>query len=324
MRVLVCGGAGYIGSHMNKMLAEHGHEVVVMDNLSRGYREAVQWGEFVQCDLRDPDGLDALFAKHRIDAVMHFSALIAVGESVEQPDIYYENNVVGTFNLVQAMAKANVPKIVFSSTAAVYGEPESDMLTENDPIRPLNAYGRTKAVMEGLLADYAVAYGLKSVCFRYFNAAGADPSGCIGEAHDPETHLIPLALMAAQGSRGELAVFGTDYPTHDGTCVRDYIHINDICSAHLKAIDYMDAKEGAHVFNLGNGKGFTVLEVLESIAEVTGLKVPHSMAERRPGDSPYLVADSTRAGEILGWTPQYTNLSEIIETAWRWQSDRKY
>ncbi|ACS80093.1 UDP-glucose 4-epimerase GalE [Maridesulfovibrio salexigens] len=324
LSLLVCGGAGYIGSHMTRMIAEAGHDVTVFDNLSTGHAEALKWGKFVQGDLRNPEDLAKLFAENSFDAVFHFSGLIVVSESVEKPFEYYDNNVTGTLNLLQAMRKHGVNKFVFSSTAAVYGEPVMEMITEDHPLKPLNPYGRTKLQVEEILQDYAVAYGLNSVCFRYFNAAGAHPDSTIGEAHSPETHLIPNILLSCIDEGRRLKIFGSDYPTPDGTCVRDYIHILDLCDAHLKAIGFMDSNKGAHSFNLGNGKGFSILDVIKSSSEVIGREIQFDYEPARAGDSPRLVADSSKAAKTLNWTPQYADLRDIIETAYRWHKNPAY
>ncbi|MFW5498765.1 MULTISPECIES: UDP-glucose 4-epimerase GalE [unclassified Maridesulfovibrio] len=324
LSLLVCGGAGYIGSHMARMIAEAGHDVTVFDNLSTGHAEALKWGKFVQGDLRSHEDLAKLFAENSFDAVFHFSGLIVVSESVEKPFEYYDNNVTGTLNLLQAMRAHGVSKFVFSSTAAVYGEPVMEMITEDHPLKPLNPYGRTKLQVEEILQDYAIAYGLDSVCFRYFNAAGAHPDSTIGEAHSPETHLIPNILLSCIDEGRRLKIFGSDYPTPDGTCVRDYIHILDLCDAHLKAIEFMNANSGAHSFNLGNGKGFSILDVIKSSSEVIGKEIQFDYEPARAGDSPRLVADSSKAAEILSWTPKYTDLREIIETAYRWHKNPAY
>ena len=322
--VLVCGGAGYIGSHMVRMLAETGHTVTVFDNLSTGHEAAVQAGTLVRGDLLDRDALGTLFAANRFDAVFHFSGLIAVGESVREPARYYLNNVTGTLNLLEAMQAAGVGRFVFSSTAAVYGNPQSSPLDEGQSLAPINPYGRTKRIIEDVLADFAEAQGLRSVSFRYFNAAGAHPEGGIGEAHDPETHLIPNVLLAALGRKPTIEIFGDDYPTPDGTCVRDYVHVQDLCAAHLAALDWMEARDGAAVFNLGNGTGFSVLEILAAARRVTGIDIPYHIAARRDGDAASLVADSTRARTELGWSPRHGNIDDIVETAWRWHRDPDY
>ncbi|WP_116134028.1 UDP-glucose 4-epimerase GalE [Tropicimonas sp. IMCC34043] len=322
--VLVCGGAGYIGSHMVRLLQEAGHGVVVFDNLSQGHEQAIAGVTLERGDLLNPADLAGVFDRHNVDAVIHFAALIAVGESVAAPDLYYRNNVVGTLNLLDAMRAAGVEKLVFSSTAAVFGNPLTDLIDETHPLAPINPYGWSKRMVEQMLSDMATAYGLRSVCLRYFNAAGAHPDGTIGEAHAPETHLIPLVLLAALGLRDKLSVFGADYDTRDGTCIRDYIHVLDLASAHLKALDFMDDEPGAHVFNLGNGNGFTTLEVMQAASRVTGREIPFEMAPRRAGDAGILVADSARAKSLLGWKPGYAELETIIETAWRWHQAPSY
>lgn len=316
--ILVCGGAGYIGSHMVRYLLEHGHQVVVLDNLSTGHAASVPTGRLEVADLLDLASLEAVFARYRFDGVIHFCARSLVGESVTQPYLYYENNVLGTLNLLKAMQKAEVSRLVFSSTAAVFGNPDTPLIDEEHATRPINPYGASKLMVERLLADAAVAYGLRSVALRYFNAAGADPQGGIGESHQPETHLIPNILRAALGHGGGLKVFGSDYPTHDGTCVRDYIHVNDLASAHLLALQYMAENDGAHTFNLGNGQGFTVLEVIDAARRVTGQSIDFEQVARRPGDPAVLVASSEKARRVLGWQPQFSRIDKIIETAWRW------
>lgn len=318
MKILVCGGAGYIGSHMVKLLAQQGYSPVVFDNLSTGNRWALKWGDFYQGDLLNPEDLCDVFSQHEFAAVMHFSARSLVGESVANPALYYQNNVVGTLNLLQAMHNAGVDRFIFSSTAATFGNPVTERIDESHPQQPINPYGWTKLMVEQILQDYATAYGLKSVSLRYFNAAGADPDGEIGEAHDPETHLIPNILKAVAVNK-PLKIFGTDYPTPDGTCVRDYIHINDLCHAHLLALTYLDAHAGAHGFNLGNGQGFSILDILHAAQEVVGRKIPYDVDARRPGDPPTLVAESALARKELDWVPQFTEIRDIIETAWKWE-----
>ncbi|MES9884971.1 MAG: UDP-glucose 4-epimerase GalE [Sedimenticola sp.] len=319
MKILVCGGAGYIGSHMVKMLARLSHEVVVFDNLSTGHRESVKWGTFVHGDLLVPGDLSALFENHTFDAVMHFSARSLVGESMVNPSLYYRNNVIGTLNLLEQMRLKKVSKFIFSSSAAIFGNPVAEEIDEEHPKNPINPYGRTKLMVEQILQDYASAYALNSVSLRYFNAAGADSEGDLGEDHDPETHLIPNILKAARGDDGvELRVFGSDYSTPDGTCVRDYIHVEDLCSAHLKAVEFLDKNRGAHAFNLGNGCGFSVMEVLGSANRVVADQIPYRMDDRRPGDPATLVADCSHAVETLGWTPIYREMDSIVQTAWDW------
>jgi UDP-glucose 4-epimerase len=324
MKVLVCGGAGYIGSHMVRHLAACGHQVVIFDNLSTGHREAVGAATLVSGDLLDPQSLAALFAAHQFDSVIHFCAMSLVGVSVREPYLYYQNNVTGTLNLLQAMREAAVDRLVFSSTAAVFGNPDVELIDESHPTRPINPYGASKLMVERILADAASAYGLRSVTLRYFNAAGADPSGEIGESHEPETHLIPNVLRAALGQGGALKVFGDDYATRDGTCVRDYVHVNDLASAHLKGIEFMRDREGAHIFNLGNGQGFTVLEVIEAARRVTGVEIACERAPRRAGDPPVLVASSALASRLLGWEPAFGDIDGIITSAWRWHQRPRY
>ncbi|WP_058833884.1 UDP-glucose 4-epimerase GalE [Luteimonas abyssi] len=324
MRVLVCGGAGYIGSHMVRRLRAAGHVATVFDNLSTGHRAAVGDAQLVVGDLRRQADLEAVLAGDRFDAVMHFCARSLVGESVMQPYDYYDNNVVGTLNLLQAMRTAGVDRLVFSSTAAVFGLPQADRIDETHPIAPINPYGASKAMAERILADAAVAYGLRSVALRYFNAAGATPSGEIGESHDPETHLIPNVLRAALGQGAGLKVFGNDYPTHDGTCIRDYVHVDDLASAHLAALEYLQTQPGAHSFNLGNGNGFSVLEVIEAAVRVAGHSIPYTIEERRSGDPDVLVASSERARSVLGWHPRSADIEAIIASAWRWHRSPRY
>lgn len=324
MKILVCGGAGYIGSHMVRCLAKAGHEAVVYDNLSTGHAEAVADAELVRADLLDAQALRRVFAAHAFDAVMHFSARSLVAESISDPLGYYENNVGGTLRLMAAMREAAVDKLVFSSTAAVYGRPRADTIDETHPTVPINPYGGSKRMAETLLADAAAAYGLRSIALRYFNAAGASPEGGIGEAHEPETHLIPNALRAAAGQGPGLEVFGADYPTPDGSCVRDYVHVDDLADAHLRALEYAARHPGAHVFNLGSQRGFSVLETIAAAADVAGKAIPYRMAGRRPGDPPRLVADNVAAKRELGWRPRYTELRDIIATAWAWHRSARY
>jgi len=275
-------------------------------------------------DILEPAALKSVFVKHRFDGVIHFCARSLVGESVVQPYAYYENNVAGTLNLLQAMRESGVGSIVFSSTAAVFGNPETPLIEEGHPTRPINPYGASKLMVERILADAAGAYGLRSTALRYFNAAGADPAGDIGESHQPETHLIPNVLRAALGQGSGLKVFGNDYATRDGTCVRDYIHVNDLASAHLLALEYMQTNQGSHLFNLGNGQGFTVWDVIEAAKRVTGRPIGFTQGARRPGDPAVLVASSKKAQCVLGWKPRFTDIGEIIETAWRWHQAPAY
>jgi len=304
---------------MVQMLQEGGHEVVVADNLSTGYRNAVPTECLEVVDLADREGLERLFARSRFDGVMHFASFIQVGESVTAPAKYYANNVANTLNLLDAMVSAGVRHFIFSSSAAVYGEPQYVPLDEAHPCAPINPYGRSKWMVEQILADYDRAYGLNSVSLRYFNAAGADPLGRLGERHDPETHLIPLVLQAVSGRRPAVSVFGRDYETHDGTCIRDYIHIVDLCRAHLAALQQLAAGADSAAYNLGNGNGFSVQQVIDTVEAVTGRKVPVVEGERRAGDPAVLVADASLARERLGWAPQYGDLATIVEHAWNWE-----
>ncbi|MDA3868686.1 MAG: UDP-glucose 4-epimerase GalE [Gammaproteobacteria bacterium] len=319
MKILVVGGAGYIGSHMVKKLALTGHEVVTLDNLSRGYEDAVKYGEFVHGNLGDKNLLNTLFSKHRFDAVMHFAAFIEVGESVTEPGMYYHNNVCNTQVLLDAMVSHDIEHFVFSSTAAIFGEPQYTPIDEAHPKNPINPYGRSKLMVEQMLEDYDRAYGLKSTCLRYFNAAGADPEGELGERHNPESHLIPLILQAASGRREAISIFGRDYPTDDGTCVRDYVHINDLCDAHSLALEKMQKSGDSARYNLGNGKGFSVQQVIDAVKRIADNEFKVIHAERRAGDPAVLVADSALAKQALGWTPRFEQLETIIETAWQWE-----
>ena len=322
--ILVCGGAGYIGSHMARWLALRGSKVTVLDNLSTGHREAVQWGELIEADVLDPSSLERAFNGRRFDAVMHFCARSLVGESVAEPYAYYANNVTGTLNLLDAMRRHGVTRLVFSSTAAVFGQPVADRIDEEHPRQPINPYGASKLMVERILADAASAYGLRSVALRYFNAAGASADASIGESHQPETHLIPNVLRAALGTGPALKVFGDDYPTPDGTCVRDYVHVDDLAQAHELALAYLDANPGAHAFNLGNGQGFSVREVIAAAAAVSGRPIAHAIEPRRPGDPSVLVASSGKAREQLGWRPVHTRLEPIIESALHWHQAQRF
>ncbi len=315
--VLVVGGAGYIGSHMVKELLD-GCGVVVLDNLSRGHRELLPGGEFIEGDLGNAALLDSIFSQHRIDAVMHFAAYSLVGESVEQPLRYYRNNLAHTVELVDSMIRHSVKRFIFSSTAAVYGEPDRTPIGEDHPCRPTNPYGETKLTVEHLLKDCATAHGLRYVSLRYFNAAGADASGTIGERHQPESHLIPLVLQVATGERANIRIFGTDYPTPDGTCVRDYVHVSDLAQAHLLALQSLMAGGDNAVYNLGNSKGYSVREVIDVARRVTGHSIPATTSARRAGDPAVLIADSARIRRELGWRPRYESLATIVETAWAW------
>jgi UDP-glucose 4-epimerase len=317
-QILIAGGAGYIGSHMNKELNKNGYRTIIVDNLSAGHREFAQWGEFHQCDLGDSEGLRSVFAGRNISAVMHFCAFTYVGESVEDPQKYYINNVKNTINLLQVMREFDVKQFIFSSTAAIFGDPVTIPIAEEHPREPINPYGRSKLMIEQILADYARAYDLRYVALRYFNAAGADPDCDVGEWHEPEAHLIPLVLDAALGVRENIAIFGTDYETEDGTCVRDYIHVADLAGAHIKALEHLAQGGESDAFNLGNGKGFSVREIIDSARKVTGKEIPTVEKGRRAGDPAVLIADSARAMSVLKWKPVHADIGEIIDTAWRW------
>lgn len=319
MKILVIGGAGYVGSHMVKMLGQMKCLVTTLDDLSSGHRDAVSYGDFVEGSCGDRVVLDAVLSRG-FDAVMHFASFIQAGESVQHPEKYYQNNFVNTLRIMDAMRTYGVKRIIYSSTAAIFGEPQYTPIDEGHPQQPINPYGRTKLMGEQLLADYRKAYDMKSVCLRYFNAAGADPQGQLGERHDPETHLIPLVLQAAVGKRQYVSVFGRDYDTPDGTCIRDYIHIQDLCSAHWLAVQSLMDGADSQAYNLGNGNGFSVQEVIDTAERVTGRKIPVVDACRRDGDPARLVADSRLAREKLGWQPRYADLATIIEHAWRWET----
>ncbi|WP_308575317.1 UDP-glucose 4-epimerase GalE [uncultured Methanosphaera sp.] len=316
--ILIVGGAGYIGSHVNKALNEAGYETIILDNLSYGHKESIKWGTFVKCNLADVNKVDEIFTKYDITAVMHFSSFIDVGESVTNPEKYYYNNVVNTMNLLHVMLKHDVKKFIFSSTCATYGIPQKIPLVEDHPQNPINPYGMTKLMVEKILHDYDEAYGLKSVILRYFNASGADKTAEIGEWHNPETHLIPLILDAALGKREDIKIFGTDYDTPDGTCIRDYIHVTDLADAHIRSLKYLEDNNESNQFNLGNGLGFSVREVIESVKNVTGRDFKVTETTRREGDPAILIGSSEKANKILGWNPQYTNIDQIVETAWKW------
>jgi UDP-glucose 4-epimerase len=324
-KVLVTGGAGYIGSHAVLALKKAGFEVIILDSLEYGHRELVEQVlqvELVQGSTLDRALLDRLFQEQAIDAVMHFAAYIAVGESVADPARYYHNNVLGTLNLLEAMRAASIDKFVFSSTCAVYGVPEFTPLVEDHPFAPISPYAQSKLMVENMLMDFDRAYGFKSVRFRYFNAAGADPQGRLGEDHEPETHLIPLILLTALGRRASIAVFGTDYPTADGTCIRDYIHVSDLADAHVLGLQYLLEGGNSQVFNLGNGSGFSVKEVIETARQVTKKEIEVVYGDRRPGDPPILLGSSNKAQQVLGWQPCYPQLTDIIGHAWQWHQQR--
>ena len=321
--ILVIGGAGYIGSHMVRMLAKQGYNPVVFDNLSKGHREAVANYPFELGDLGDKARLTEVFKKYGIEAVMRFAAFAEVGESVKEPSKYYHNNVAKVLDLLDALVENDIKYFVFSSTAATFGEPIRPKIDESHPQNPINPYGNTKLMVEKILADFDTAYGLKATALRYFNASGADDSGEIGESHNPETHLIPIVLQAAAGKRASIKMFGTDYPTPDGTCVRDYVHVNDLARAHILALEKMFKDNVSERFNLGSGNGFSVAEIVKEAKRITGIDFTVEKAPRRDGDPAVLVADSAKAERILGWKPQY-NLTRIIETAWNWEQHRKY
>ena len=323
--ILVTGGAGYIGSHTVLALKQAGYNVVILDNLVYGHRDLVErvlQVELIVGDTGDRALLDHLFKTRDIAAVMHFSAYAYVGESVTDPAKYYRNNVVGTLTLLEAMLTASVKKFVFSSTCATYGVPEFVPIPETHPQNPINPYGATKLMVERILSDFDVAYGFQSVRFRYFNAAGANPSGLLGEDHNPETHLIPLVLMTALGKRESISIFGIDYPTPDGTCIRDYIHVNDLADAHILGLEYLLKGGDSEVFNLGNGSGFSVREVIAAAEQVTGISIPVEERSRRPGDPPILIGTSEKARTILGWQPQYLSIKDIVAHAWQWHQKR--
>lgn len=319
--ILVMGGAGYIGSHTVKHLVENGYNVIVADNLSMGHREAVKTDKFELADLMDKESLRAVFKKYPIDTVINFAGFIAVGESVENPAKYYQNNVVGTLNLLDIMLENNVKKIVFSSTAAVFGNPLYVPIDEKHITNPINPYGQTKLMIEKIFADYQRAYGLKYIAFRYFNASGCAVDGSIGESHNPETHLIPLVLKAIKGERANIKIFGDDYETPDGTCIRDYIHVEDLAEAHRLAVENIDKFTG--VLNLGTSNGTSVKEIIDIAENITGKKCPVIIEGRRAGDPAILSATSGKAKEILGWKPKLT-MEDIIKTAWNWELNKKY
>jgi UDP-glucose 4-epimerase len=318
--ILVVGGAGYIGSHMLKLLRHTNEPHVVFDNLENGHAAALQGSKLIKGDLRNPGEIDAAFDRNpQIDTVIDFAAYISVGESVREPNKYYRNNVFGTLNLLESMRNHGVDKIVFSSTAAVYGKPSYVPLDEDHPCLPINPYGWSKYFVERMLEDYGRAHGFRSVCLRYFNAAGSDPEGVLGEDHDPEEHLIPNVLLAAMGVKPHLIVFGDDYQTPDGTCVRDYIHVEDLASAHLLAVRHLREGGDSRRYNLGNGKGYSNKQVIEAAEKVVGKSIPHVYEGRRPGDSPELVADSSRVQSEWGWKPKHPDLEEIVRHAWNWR-----
>jgi UDP-arabinose 4-epimerase len=320
--VLITGGAGYIGSHTAKALADAGYQPIVLDNLSAGSRDAVRWGPFEEGDIADECLVRRVVDRYHIEAVAHFAANAYVGESIEQPRKYFNNNVVNSLRLLHALLDGGVDRIVFSSSCATYGIPKHNPITEGHAQTPVNPYGESKLFVERALRWYGDAHSFRSVCLRYFNAAGADPTGCIGEEHNPETHLIPLAIGAAQGWAPRLRVFGSDYDTPDGTAIRDYTHVSDLADAHVRAIQYLENGGASTAFNLGTGRGHSVREVQLAVERVTGRAVPTAVCSRRPGDPPSLVANARNARKALGWSPRYTDLDEIVETAQRWHNRR--
>ncbi len=321
--ILVVGGAGYIGSHINKLLNQRGYKTVVFDSLVYGHRNFVKWGEFVLGDLNDKKQIRLCFEKYSVKAVMHFSAFAYVGESVTAPAKYYQNNFVGTLNLLEVMLEFDVKHFIFSSTCATYGVPEQIPITEEHPQNPINPYGETKLMVEKVLRDYDSAYNLRHINLRYFNAAGADIEAEIGELHDPETHLIPLVLDAAAGKRADIKVFGTDYDTPDGTCVRDYVHVNDLADAHILALEYLLNGGKSDCFNLGNGNGYSVKEVIEVARNITGKEIIAVDSARRPGDPASLVGSADKIKQVLKWEPKYADLNTIIKSAWNWHCSLK-
>ena len=318
--VLITGGAGYIGSHVCKYISAKGYHPIAVDNLICGHKNAVRWGSFFEGSIADSDFLNQIFKEFDVHAVMHFAAFCYVGESVSRPDKYYNNNVANTLKLLDAMVKHGVNKLVFSSSCATYGEPLELPITEEHPQRPINPYGKAKLMVEDILSDYHHSFGLNYVSLRYFNAAGADPEGELGEDHRPETHLIPLLLHSVQNPGTTFLVNGDDYPTHDGTCVRDYIHVQDLAQAHFLALEHLLRGAKSNFFNLGNGRGYSIREVIKTVEAVTGKTIPYQIAKRRPGDPAVLLSSSEKAKRELGWRPQITDLGEIITTAWRWHS----
>ncbi len=324
MRVLVTGGAGYIGSHTVRRLQKKGHEVVILDNLSRGHIESVpKDAVFEKADLLDVNSLKYVFSKHSFDAVVHFAAFAYVGESVENPGLYYENNVTGSFNLIKTVNEYGVKKFVFSSTCSVYGNPERIPISEEQVPAPINPYAKTKLMIENILSDFDGSHGLKYTALRYFNAAGDSDDGSIGESHDPEPHLIPLVLYTALGKRDSIKIYGDDYGTKDGTCLRDYIHVNDLADAHVLALEYLNDGNPSAAINVGTGEGYSVKEIVDAAREVTGKEIISEITGRRAGDPAVLIADNAKAKKVLGWKPEY-GLKRIIETAWNWHKNQKY
>lgn len=326
-KILVTGGAGYIGSHMCKYLYKKGYDIVVVDNLTTGHKNALKYGSFYEIDLANKQDLTALFQKHNFASIFHFAAFSLVAESMQKPAKYIRNNLANCLNLLEVALEHSCKNFIFSSTAAVYGEPETTPICENHPLNPINPYGRSKLLVEQVLCEYSKAYDFNYVALRYFNAAGADPEGELGENHEPETHLIPLICKAMTGQRGDIKINGTDYPTKDGTCIRDYIHVQDLCKAHHLALNYLENAGRSDIFNLGSGQGFSIMEILETAQNLIKDKYPNlelkiSQQERRAGDPAILIADSSKAEQILGWNKQYTNPRDIIEHCLKWELRR--
>mgnify|MGYP006284971705 CR=1 FL=1 len=321
--VLITGGAGYIGSHSNKLFSNEGYETVVFDNLSNGHRELAAYGTFFSGDLTSPEDIQRCLRTYSVESVIHFAGFAYVGESVEKPALYYRNNIVSTLNLLDCMRECGVHNIVFSSTCSTYGIPQEVPITEDHPQHPINPYGRSKLTVEHILKDYEQAYGIQHVILRYFNVAGADPDGEMGEWHVPETHLIPLVIEAAKGTRPGIDIYGTDYDTPDGTCIRDYIHVADLSNAHVRAMEYMLDSGKSDCFNLGNGNGFSVREVVGAVEDVTGVRVRTRDVQRRPGDPPVLISSAEKAEQTLDWRKKYPDLETIIEHAWVWHRNRR-
>lgn len=322
--ILVTGGAGYIGSHTVRKLLEKNHKVLIVDNLSRGHKESLPKDvTFENCDLLDEEKLRRIIFKYDIESVIHFAAFAYVGESVEHPDFYYINNVSGGLNLINSLKDKGVKEFVFSSTCSVYGNPENIPIPETEKTKPINPYAKTKLNIENILEDYDTAFGMKYAALRYFNAAGASDDGAIGESHNPEPHLIPLVLYTALGKKEKINIYGDDYDTPDGTCIRDYIHVNDLAEAHIKALDYIEQEKKSLIVNLGTGFGYSVKEIVETAKEITGMEIKSEITYRRPGDPGILIADNTKARNFLKWEPRY-NLEKILETAWNWHKNQKY
>lgn len=324
MSILVTGGAGYIGSHTVQALIEQGKQVVVIDNLSTGHQDSILDAEFIKCDIKDRDTLSGIFKKYKPEAVIHFAASSLVGESMHYPEKYYTNNVVGTLSLLETLIEHKVGKIVFSSTAATYGNPLQIPINESELTKPTNTYGETKLAIERMMHWFEVAYGIKYIALRYFNAAGAHPTHNIGEDHTPETHLIPIVLQVAMNQRPHISVYGNDYDTKDGTCIRDYIHVCDLADAHVKAVQYLINDNPSAILNLGNGEGYSVEEIVHAARKVTGHDIPAVIENRRAGDPAILIADATKARELLGWSPRWTNIEDIIASAWKWHKNNPH